>query len=153
MFEKLKKIFGGDADIEMSDQDDLTVHLALTVLLFDAAFADGHCSRSEKKHLVETLETQYGVSPDEVETLIENRNKERKEHVNLFRYTRFLNENFTESKKIEFMESVWRIILTDGHLEAHEDHFAHRLSDLLNLSHTDLIDAKLRARKQLAGAD
>ncbi len=69
--------------------------------------------------------------------------------MNLFRYTRFLNENFSE-KKIEFMESVWQIILLDGHLEAHEDHFAHRLSDLLHLSHSDLINAKLRARKQLS---
>ncbi|GAB6144656.1 tellurite resistance TerB family protein [Desulfocicer niacini] len=150
MFEKLKKIFSGDTDIEMSDQDPLTVHLALTVLLFDAAFADGRCSNSEKKHLIGTLETKYGVSPDEIETLIADRNKERKAHVGLFRYTRFLNENFTESKKIEFMEAVWQIILTDGHLEDHEDHFAHRLADLLNLSHRDLIDAKLRARKHLA---
>ena len=153
MFEKLKKIFGGDADIKMSDQDSLTVHLALTVLLFDAAFADGQCSKSEKKHLMETLETKYGVSPEEAESLIADRNKERQEHVGLFRYTRFLNENLTESKKIEFMEAVWRIILIDGNLEEHEDHFAHRLSDLLNLSHKDLIAAKLRARKQLAATD
>jgi uncharacterized tellurite resistance protein B-like protein len=48
------------------------------------------------------------------------------------------------------MESVWGIILIDDHLEAHEDHFAHKLANLLRLSHSELIDAKLRARKQLS---
>lgn len=70
--------------------------------------------------------------------------------MSLFRYTRVINENFTEMQKIDIMESVWRIILLDDHLEAHEDHFAHKLSNLLNLSHSQLIDAKLRARKQLS---
>ncbi len=48
------------------------------------------------------------------------------------------------------MESVWRIILLDDHLEAHEDHFVHKLANLLRLSHSELIEAKLRARKQLS---
>ncbi len=70
--------------------------------------------------------------------------------MDLFRYTQFINENFSEKQKIDIMESVWRIILLDNHLEAHEDHFAHKLANLLRLSHHQLIDAKLRARKQLS---
>ncbi len=48
------------------------------------------------------------------------------------------------------MEAVWRIILIDDHLEAHEDHFAHKLANLLRLNHIELINAKLRARKQIS---
>ncbi|MCP4671331.1 MAG: TerB family tellurite resistance protein [Desulfobacula sp.] len=149
MFELIKKIIGSDKKITM-DQDILTAHLALTVLLLDAAHADGECSEEEKEHLVTTLVTNFGIARQEVDTLLADRDKERKEYAGLFRYTRFINENFSEQQKIDIVESAWRIILLDGHLEAHEDHFIHKLATLLNLSHSDLIDAKLRARKQLS---
>ena len=150
MFNLIKKIIGNSNDkVQTTDEDILTAHLALTVLLLDAAYADGECSEEEKEHLVSTLITNFGISRQEIDSLLADRDKERKKHVNLFRYTRVINENFSEKQKIDIMESVWHIILLDDHLEAHEDHFAHKLASLLNLSHSDLIDAKLRARKKL----
>ncbi len=149
MFDLIKKIIGNGKE-QTTDQDILTAHLALTVLLLDAAYADGECSEEEKEHLVTTLVTNFGIPRKKIDTLLADRDTERKEYVSLFRYTRFINENFSEKQKNDIMESVWSIILLDDHLEAHEDHFAHKLANLLNLSHGDLIDAKLRAREQLS---
>ncbi len=150
MFDLIKKIIGHDnGKAKTTDQDIIDAHLALTVLLLEAAYADGECSGEEKEHLVATLVTNFGVSRQEIDTLLNDRDKEQREYVSLFRYTNFINENFSEKQKISIMESVWRIILIDDHLEAHEDHFAHKLANLLRLSHNELIDAKLRARKQL----
>ncbi|WP_457552701.1 tellurite resistance TerB family protein [Desulfobacula sp.] len=151
MFNLVKKIIGSDnGKVQTTDQDALNAHLALTILLLEAAYADGECSEEEKEHLVATLVTNFGLSRQEIDILLADRNKKQKEYVDLFHYTHFINENFSEKQKIDIMESVWRIILLDGHLEAHEDHFAHKLADLLRLSHNELIDAKLRARKQLS---
>ena len=151
MFDIVKKMIQGSSEkANPTDQDVMTAHLALTVLLFEAAHADGECSKEEKHHLVTTLETHFGVSKAEIESLLDESNKHRKDYVDLFRYTRFLNDNFSAEQKIKTIESVWRIILIDGHLEAHEDHFVHKLANLLGLSHKDLIDAKLRAREQLS---
>ena len=94
--------------------------------------------------------TNFGISRQEIDTLLADRDKEHRDYVDLFQYTRFMNENFSEKQKIDIMESVWCIILLDDHLEAHEDHFAHKLANLLSLSHSELIDTKLRARKQLS---
>ncbi len=69
--------------------------------------------------------------------------------MDLFSFTRYMNNNFSKEEKIEVMESVWRIIHIDGQLEAHEDHFAHKLANLLRLTHGELIDAKVKARTQL----
>ncbi|RLC19611.1 MAG: hypothetical protein DRH93_15265 [Deltaproteobacteria bacterium] len=151
MFDLIKKIIGSSNDKEKTtDQNILNAHLALTVLLLEAAYADGECSGEEREHLVATLITNFGVSRQEIDTLLADRDKEHKEYVDLFRYTHFINENFSKKQKIKVMESVWRIILLDDHLEAHEDHFAHKLANLLRLSHSELIDAKLRAKKQLS---
>jgi len=151
MFDLIKKILGSDNDkVQTTDQDILNAHLALTVLLLEAAYADGECSGEEKEHLVATLVANFGLSRQEIDTLLADRDIENREYVDLFRYTHFINENFSEKQKIDIMEAVWRIILIDDHLEAHEDHFAHKLANLLRLNHSELIDAKLRARKQLS---
>ena len=151
MFDLIKKITGsGNGKAQTTDQDVPNAHLALTVLLLEAAYADGECSGEEKDHLVATLVSNFVIPRQEIDTLLAGRDKEDREYVNLFHYTHFLNENFSEKQKIDIMESVWRIILIDDHLEAHEDHFAHKLANLLRLGHSQLIDAKLRARKQLS---
>ncbi|MCF6246411.1 MAG: TerB family tellurite resistance protein [Desulfobacula sp.] len=150
MFDVIKKMIGStNGKAQTTDQDALTAHLALTVLLLEAAYADGECSKEEKEHLATTLVTNFQIPRQEIDTLLADSDKAHKEYVSLFRYTRFINENFSEKQKIDIMGSVWRIILLDDHLEAHEDHFAHKLASLLGLSHGDLIDAKMRARKQL----
>lgn len=151
MFGLIKKIIGSEnGKTQTTEEDILTAHLALTVLLLEAAYADGECSSEEKEHLATTLVTNFGMSKDEIDTLLADKNKENREYVDLFRYTNFINDNFSEKQRIDIMEAVWRIILLDDHLEAHEDHFAHKLATLLRLGHSDLIDAKLRARKQLS---
>lgn len=151
MFDLIKKIIAGNTIREKTtDQDILNAHLALTVLLLEAAYADGECSEEEKKHLAATLKTNFGISGQEIDTLLAESDKGHKEYIDLFRYTHFMNENFSRTQKINVLESVWRIILLDGHLEAHEDHFVHKLANLLRLNHDELIDAKLRARKQLS---
>ena len=151
MFDLIKKILENDkGKAQTTDQDSLNAHLALTVLLLEAAYADGECSGEEKEHLVATLVTNFGISRQEINILLADRDKGHGEYVDLFRYTHFINENFSEKQKIDIMEAVWRIILIDDHLEAHEDHFAHKLANLLRLNHNELINAKLRARKQIS---
>ncbi len=151
MFDLIKKMIGSDnGKAQATEEDALNAHLALTVLLLEAAYADGECSKEEKEHLATTLVANFDIPRQEIDRLLADSDKAHKEYVSLYRYTRFINENFTEKQKIDIMESVWRIILLDDHLEAHEDHFAHKLANLLGLGHGDLIDAKLRARKQLS---
>lgn len=151
MFDLIKKFIRNSNDNgQITDQDALDTPLALTVLLLEAAHADGECSDEEKKHLVTTLVAHFGISRQQVDALIADRDRDDGAYVDLFHYTRFMNDTFSEKQKIDLMESVWRILLLDDLLEAHEDHFAHKLATLLRLSHSQLIDAKLRARKQLS---
>jgi len=151
MLNIIKKILANsNGKTQTKDKDSLDVHSALTVLLLEAAYADGKCSGEEKDHLVTTLVKNFGISRQEIDTLLAEKDKNDRDYVDLFQYTHFINENFSEKQKIDLMESVWRIILIDNHLEAHEDHFAHKLANLLRLNHSELIDAKLQARKQLS---
>ena len=150
MLDLIKKILGDASGSKTKKKDDVQdVNMALCVLLLEAAHVDGECSSEEKKHVILTLSTKYGVPSEEINELLVSGDRERKNSVDLFQFTRYMNDNLTKQEKIEAMEAVWRIIHIDGHLEAHEDHFAHKLANLLRLTHKELIDAKIKARQQL----
>jgi len=151
MFDLIKKVLADKS--QKKTERSVTVqdtNLVLCVLLLEAAHVDGECSREEKEHLIFTLTKKYGVAREDIDEFIASGEKKRNDSVDLFQFTRYINNNFEKQEKIELMEAVWRIIHIDGRLEAHEDHFAHKLANLLRLTHKELIDAKIKARKQLA---
>lgn len=150
MLDLIKKVLGKNGNKNNrnvpTDQD---MHVALCVLMLEAAHADGDCSAEEMEHVIATLTTKCGVARTDIDALIDLANKKREDSVDLFSFTRYLNQNYSNQEKMAVMEAVWVVILTDGQLEAHEDHFAHKLANLLRLTHKELIDAKIRARGQL----
>ncbi len=151
MFDLVKKILGDKTAQKTGSESNKVedANIALCVLLLEAAHVDGECSDEEKEHVILTLTTQCGISREEIDVFIASGDKKRKDSVDIFRFTRYMNDNFTKDEKIEVMEAVWRIIHIDGRLEAHEDQFAHKLANLLRLTHKELIDAKIKARQQL----
>lgn len=145
----IKKILNNDTTQVATGTTEDEAHIALCVLMIEAAHIDGECSDEEMAHVIETLVEKCGVPKQEIDELIELAYKRRKDTIDLFTFTRYLNQHYSKEEKLEVMESVWRVIHIDGRLEGHEDHFAHKLANLLRLTHKELIDAKIRAREQL----
>jgi uncharacterized tellurite resistance protein B-like protein len=123
--------------------------IAASVILLEAAHADNECTKEELEHVIETLRSDFKLSQEHAEELIELAHQERKNAVDLFEFTSHINNEFSKEEKIAVLEAVWRIIHSDGQLEKHEDHFARKLTHLLRLSHKEMIDAKLKARTQI----
>ncbi|HKJ64931.1 MAG TPA: TerB family tellurite resistance protein [Desulfopila sp.] len=142
----IKRLMAGE-EARPATKDTVGADIALCVLLLEAAHADGECTAEEKEHVVETLAAHFGASRAEMDELISEGYVRRDDAVDIFQFTRYMNNAYSKEQKLEVMESVWRIILTDGRLEAHEDHFAHKLANLLRLSHSELIECKKRARQ------
>jgi uncharacterized tellurite resistance protein B-like protein len=42
------------------------------------------------------------------------------------------------------VETLWRVVFVDGKMDQHENYLMHKFSNLLRLSHKQLIDAKLK---------
>jgi len=66
--------------------------------------------------------------------------------IDLWKFARIINKEYSVEEKVQTIEAVWRVIYADGRLDGHEDHLVHRLADLLRLSHSQLIEAKLRVK-------
>lgn len=125
-------------------------HVAAGVLLLEAAHIDNECSREEMEHIVATLKDKFALSDSCVDDLLDLARVDREQSVDLWEFSRYMNRYFTPDEKRAVMEDVWRIILLDGKLDKHEDYYAHKLANLLHLTHEDMITAKQKARDQLA---
>jgi uncharacterized tellurite resistance protein B-like protein len=149
MLSMIRNILKGNNGNERAGEDDgeQRIHLAAGVLLLEAAHIDNECTVEEMEHVVQTLQTKFSLSADCVTELLELAHLEREGAIDLWQFTNRVNQNFSKDEKLAIMEDVWRVIFMDGRLDEHEDHFAHKLANLLRLSHKEMIDAKLKARE------
>ncbi len=129
----------------VSDNGERT-RIAAGVILLEAAYADHVCTDEELDHVIETLRAEFNISKQHAGDLLDLAHRKRSQAVDLFEFTNHINNEFNKEEKRAVLEAVWRIILLDGDLEKHEDHFARKLTHLLRLGHKDMIDAKLKAR-------
>lgn len=153
MFGAIRKIIEGRKSgkgRESVEDRDRKKHIAAGVLLLEAAHVDNECSQEEMEHIVATLKDRFGLPADCVGDLLDLAHADRAQSVDLWQFTSYINRNFSPEEKRAVMEDVWRIILLDGKLDKHEDHYAHKLADLLHLTHEQMIEAKLKAREQVA---
>jgi uncharacterized tellurite resistance protein B-like protein len=151
MFDLIKKILGntqGGVSVTEAGSHDRP-QLAACVVLLEAAHADYECTDEELNHVMQTLQSGFGVSQEYARELLELAHQERSQATDLWQFTNQINQEFSREEKKAVLEGVWRIIYADGVLEKHEDHFVRKLTNLLRLSHKDMIDAKLKIREQI----
>ena len=94
--------------------------------------------------VVELLTEKYGLDAGHVDDLMTEANRELEESVDLWQFARVINDNFDKAGKEKLIERLWRIVYIDGKMEEHEHYLMNKLSNLLRLSHDQLIDAKLK---------
>jgi uncharacterized tellurite resistance protein B-like protein len=92
------------------------------------------------------LSDLYGLSPEKIEALIEDARARLNENVGLHPYTSFLNEHLDEEARFQVICALWQLALADDRIDKFEEHTIRRASDLLYLSHSRFIEAKLHAK-------
>lgn len=120
------------------------VRVATAVILLEVANVDEEFSDEERRHLLETMRSRFDLDESEAGELLAAAQAAREGSVDLWHFTHSINEHCSIPEKVRIIEEVWRMICADGMLDAYEDHFVRRLSFLLNLTHAQLIDAKLK---------
>lgn len=140
---------GSKRDTEKEERN--RVQVAACVVMVEAAHADQEFTHEERAHIVDAMQKRFSLTAEEAHELLEEAEAIHSESHSLFGFTRAINENFSVAEKIETMEEVWRLMYSDGVLNAHEDHLVHKLQHLLNLNHQQLIEAKMRVLAERRG--
>jgi len=128
------------------------LHIATCVLLVEIACADDEFSSEERNHIVDTLRERFSLSKHDAEELVQVSKDKRAESADLWKFTHQVNEACTRQEKEQIIEEIWRVVYADSDLNAHEDYLVHKLGKLLNLRHSQLIDAKMKVLDEVRGS-
>ena len=149
MLERFKTAFARrvkDDSIE-SDTDDQHIALAAAMLLLEVAWADHEIEERELALIRSSLIALYGISESQVESVITEAKLEHQEISSIFPFTRTLNEQLSTDERKRLLENLWRLNAFDGSAFHYEEGTIRKIAELLYLTHTDFIQAKLGAKR------
>ncbi|MEX2016486.1 MAG: TerB family tellurite resistance protein [Candidatus Hydrogenedentales bacterium] len=127
------------------------MQLATCVLLLEVARADEEFTSAERDHVIETLKQRFQLSYSDANELVETATASRDQSNDLWSFTSDISRHCDTPERIRIMEEIWRVVYADGQLEAHEDFLVHRLAKLLNITHKELIETKMRVLNEIRG--
>ena len=151
MIDVMKKFFQQEEieGKEISEEDRTQkIQVATCALLLEVAHSDDEFSEIEEDNIVRILEKDFNLSDEYAQELMALSEKERKESIDLWKFTNLINLNYSLEEKLGIIEMIWELAYRDGKLDQHEDYLMHKLSNLLRLNHKQLIDAKLKVIKK-----
>ena len=147
MFDKLKSIF--DKKIEEEKEQFDTVQIAISTLMIQTAVYDGVFDEQEKSQILELIKKYFNFNEDQKLSLFKIAMKVNDDSNDMQQFTRILNDNLSEEEKLNIIEMLWKIIISDGHIDDYENALIRKISGLLYISDRDVgqIKKKLITQK------
>ena len=140
----LAKITGSEAEESIEEQ---TLPMAAAALFFEVAWADHKITEHELDLVRAGLVSQFGLSNEVVNDIVEESHKQHNESVGVYPFTRAITEAWDEQQRFDLVVQLWRLALSNAELNKYEEHTIRRIADLLYLSHQRFIEAKLKVKR------
>ncbi len=149
MLANLKRFFNKDAADTTGNGNadrEYKLRVAACALFLEMARIDEEFTDEEMETILGILKGKYGLSGEEADALIAEADRELEESVDLWQFARLINANYSVDEKIEIIETLWHMVFVDGKMDQHEHYLMSKLKNLLRLSQSQLIDAKLKVK-------
>jgi uncharacterized tellurite resistance protein B-like protein len=153
VFDALKnfvsELASGDKQAGDFAADDFRV--AYAALLVHAAAIDGEVSGAERSKLVTLLKQRFDLDDEAAKHLVEQATAADARAVDLYHFTRLLNETLDEPGRLRMIETMWNVAFVDGAASEYEDNLIWRVSDLLGVSSSERIALRQRVAAARSG--
>ncbi len=122
------------------------VDLACAALLIEVMNSDHELDERESAEFIAVLKNTLTVDEEDINEIIKLAEDEARKATSLYEFTRLINDGFDYPQKLTLIENMWRIAFSDEKLDRYEDHLIRKVSELIYVSHSDFIKAKLQVR-------
>ena len=149
MIESIRSFFDKRLSKKEDDSSDFVmsrVDLTCAALLIEVMNADHETDEREHEEFTKLLQESYRIADEDLEELTALAKSEARDATSLYQFTRLINDNYDMQQKIALIENMWRIAFSDEQLDKYEDHLIRKVSELIYVSHSDFIKAKLKVR-------
>ena len=120
--------------------------LACAALLIEVINSDHKLEEQETQAFFSVLQNNLNIPGEDIDELVELAENQAKEATSLYEFTSLINSDYYYSQMVGLIENMWRIAFSDNNLDKYEDHLIRKISDLIYVSHSDFIRAKLKVR-------
>lgn len=151
MIGRIKTYFTQQSPVDTdsaSGQKDV-VPKAVCALMMEMAHSDGEFSDEELARIMDVMKEEFGIRQEEMDELVALAEEELKEAIDLWQFSRQIRDNCSRDEKKEILKLLWNVVYADGHLNMHEDYLMHKLANVLDLTHRELIDAKIEGKEDI----
>ena len=132
------------------DLEDFDVIEAVAVMLLRAANIDGNKDEKEILLIKKLLNEQFNLDLNEVNLLIAASSEKEEASVDLYKWSKIINDNYSKEKKNIVFSLMCKIVNADGVIDPFESNFIRRLSGLLYISDKEagIIKKKILGTKE-----
>ncbi len=146
MFKSISKFvqdkFRKDSEGDIGEQE--VMHLASAALLLEVSRADFNIQGEELESILNSLTKRFNFSKKEAHNLIELARTEQDSHVSIHPFVKIINDSCSADEKKLLLEDLWRVAYADNKLDKYEEYQLRKIAELLYISHSAFIQAKLK---------
>ena len=136
MFKFLKK----NTSLNELEHDDINLY-ALR-LLIHLAISDGEIDESEINELKKFI--KENALSENIGSLLEKEINNVEISSSFFEEVSKINSNFSDNDKLNLLEKIWSLILTDGIIDPYEENLFYRIGELIKIKRSLLNKIKSR---------
>lgn len=149
MLNSIKQFFESklvNGEEEQTSSSIAKIDLACAALLIEVINSDHKLEEQETQAFLSVLKNNLNIPDEDIDELVGLAENQAKEATSLYEFTRLINNDYDYTQKVGLIENMWRIAFSDNNLDKYEDHLIRKVSDLIYVSHSDFIRAKLKVR-------
>lgn len=140
-------------ETNITAQDDATLNtdqrqLATAALLIEVASADHSLDNLELERIKHILRQKFQLDQEQLATLTKLAREEKDEATSLYQFTQLINEHCNPEEKFKLITAMWEVAFADDNLDKYEEHLIRKVADLIYVSHSDFIRAKMVAQNR-----
>ena len=143
MIDAIKQFFTNNLSLDDEVDDAHKLQLASAALLIELSRADFQQDDKELKAIERILREKFSLDSQELTTLMTLADEENREATSLYQFTSLINDNYSAEQKYHLIKLLWELALVDGEINKYEDHLIRKISELIYLSHSEFIRAKI----------
>ena len=149
MFSNLKTAFQNitskDKNEDEYEGEDIQ---AIIILLLEACQIDGDTGKVELEYIKKLLINKFNFTPDQAEKNLLEALEKSDERIEIFSQIKIILNEMNHEERIDVIEMMWGVILSDGVLDDFEANLMRRMNGLLYVSGEESALAKQRALNQ-----
>lgn len=144
----IKQFFSDEAIEVNKTLGDDEKRLACAALLIEVAIVDQNFDEVEMIEMRKIITNTFDINDEDCLTLINLAKKECDEASSTYQFTQHINQHCSVEDKFTLLKGMWRVAYADGNLDKYEEYVIRKVSDLIHMSHSDYIKAKLIAKTE-----